>query len=64
MDFKLSRLGDVRSDWSLLQQLSCRDPELFWGTLLTDELRLPFVTPPSRYDTFVYDRGLRFAYCP
>ena len=39
---------DPRKDWPLLQRLSCWDPELFWGALLRDELRLPFATPPKR----------------
>ena len=46
-EFERCRL-DPRKDWPLLQRLSCRDPELFWGALLRDELRLPFATPPKR----------------
>jgi hypothetical protein len=46
--FKAARRGDTGLDWSLLQLLSCRDPELFWSALLRDELKLPFETPPRR----------------
>ena len=46
-EFERCRL-DPRKDWPLLQRLSCRDPDLFWGALLRDELRLPFATPPKR----------------
>jgi hypothetical protein len=47
-EFETLRTRDASLDWPLLQQLSCRDPELFWTALLRDELRLPFFQAPTR----------------
>eukprot|EP00879_Flechtneria_rotunda_P024186 GHRR01025634.1.p1 GENE.GHRR01025634.1~~GHRR01025634.1.p1 ORF type:complete len:660 (+),score=213.05 GHRR01025634.1:617-2596(+) len=41
------RTGNPTADWLLLQQISCRHPEVFWSAVLR-ELGVGFHTPPDQ----------------
>ncbi|GAX83596.1 hypothetical protein CEUSTIGMA_g11021.t1 [Chlamydomonas eustigma] len=48
---------DVGGAWQLLHKLSRKDPESFWGTLLTEELSLPWHQTPHRMLQLPYNAG-------